>query len=135
MTFIVIIKIEQMKKIISTLLFVVGLVSFSFSQESHQIAESNGADELVASKTSGVYEFTLPSALTKEKIDKSASYYTSIFSLDFDESSHKAKMTMVENTLKNRYVMTRMFTACQITHVTVDGKTILLYDFIDSYLK
>jgi hypothetical protein len=105
MTFIVIIKIEQMKKIISTLLFVVGLVSFSFSQESNQIAESNGADELVASKTSGVYEFTLPSALTKEKIDKSASYYTSFFSLDFDESSHKAKMTMVKNTMKNRYVM------------------------------
>jgi hypothetical protein len=135
MTFIVIIKIEQMKKIISTLLFVVGLVSFSFSQEAHQIAASNGAEDLAASKTSGVYEFTLPSTLTKESIDKSASYYSSIFSLDFDESSHKAKMTMVENTLKNRYVMTRMFTACKITHVTVDEETLQLYDFIDSYLK
>lgn len=124
-----------MKRIISTLLFVVGLVSFSFSQEAHQIAASNGAEVLATSKTSGVYEFTLPSTLLKESIDKSASYYKSIFTTDFDESSHKVTFTMVENTLKNRYVITRMLTACKVTHVTVDEKTLQLYDFIDSYLK
>lgn len=124
-----------MKKIISTLLFVVGLVSFSFSQEAHQIAASNGAEDLAASKASGVYEFTLPSTLSKESIDKSASYYTSIFTVDFDEESHKATLTMVENTLKNRYVMTRLLTACKVSHVAVDEKTLQLYDFIDSYLK
>ena len=104
-----------MKKIISTLFFLVGLLSFSFSQEAHQIAASKGAEDLAASKTSGVYEFTLPSTL--------------------DEASHKATLTMVDNTLKNRYVMVRLLTACKVTHVTVDDETLQLYDFIDFYLK
>jgi hypothetical protein len=135
MIFIVIIKIEQMKKIISILFFLVGLLSFSFSQEAHQIATFKGAEDLAASKTSGLYEFTLPSTLSKESIDKSASYYKSMFTVDFDEASHKATLTMVDNTLKNRYVMVRLLTACKVNHVTVDDETLQLYDFIDSYLK
>ncbi|NRA11703.1 MAG: hypothetical protein HRT57_07100 [Crocinitomicaceae bacterium] len=124
-----------MKKIISTLLFVVGLVSFSFSQEAHQIASTTGAEDLAISKTSGVYEYTLPSNITKEALTKSASYYKTNFTVDFDEASHKATITIPENTLRNRYVMARLLTACKVTHIAVDDKKLQLYDFIDSYLK
>ena len=135
MAFTVIIKIEQMKKIISTLLFVVGLVSFTFAQDANNTALTNGTEELAASKTSGVYEFTLPSSLTKEDVEKSAKYYTSIFSLEFDEGSHVATITMIDNSLKNRYVMTRLLTACKVNYVNVDETSYQLYDFIDAYLK
>lgn len=135
MTLYVIIKIEQMKKIISTLLFVVGLVSFGIAQESNDLALTNGTEALASSKTSGLYEFTLPSNLTKEKVDASAKYYTSVFTVDFDESSHVAKITMLSNELKDRYVITRLLTACGVKHVQVGESSYELYDFIDKFLK
>ena len=124
-----------MKKIISTLLFVVGFVAFSFSQNAENTALTNGTEDLASSKVSGVYEYTLPSNITKESVDASAKYYTSVFTVAFDEGTHKATITMIDNKLRNRYVMTRLLTACKVTFVTVDEKTYELYDFIDSFLK
>lgn len=135
MTIYVIIKIEQMKKIISTLLFVIGLVSIGFAQEAKELAVTNGAEELAISKTSGVYEFTMPSELTKEKIESNAKYYTPYFTVAFDEASHVATVTMVDNTMKNRYVIARLLTTCNVKFLQVGEDSHQLYDFIDLYLK
>ena len=124
-----------MKKIISTLFFVVGLMSIGFAQEANELALTNGTEELATSKTSGVYEFTLPASITKEKLESSAKYYTPYFTVAFDEASHIATITMIDNTLKNRYVIARMLTACNIKFLKVDEESYQLYDFIDKYLK
>lgn len=135
MTFYVIIKIEQMKKIISTLLCVIGLVTFSFAQDGGNTASTNGTEKLAISKTSGIYEFTLPSAITKDQLENSAKYYTSDFTVAFDEASHKATITMVRNEMKNRFVITRLLSSLKVSHVAVDEKTYELYEFIDTFLK
>ena len=57
------------------------------------------------------------------------------FKVDFDESSHKATITMSRNELKDRYVMVRLLTACKVTHVKVDDEIVELYEFIEAYLK
>jgi len=124
-----------MKKIISTLLFVVALVTFGFSQEANNTALTNGTEALAESKTSGVYEFTLPSDLTKDNVEANAKYYTSVFTVDFDESSHVAKITMIQNELKDRYVITRLLTSCKVNYVQVGETSYKLYDFIDKFLK
>lgn len=124
-----------MKKIISTLFFVAGLMTFGFAQEANEIAVSQGATELAASKISGEYEFTLPSNLKKDEVDKYASYYTNTFTVDFDEASHTAKIKMIKNGLKDRYVMARLLTACKVKFVKVDDDSLQLYDFIDAHLK
>lgn len=135
MTFNVIIKIEQMKKIISTLLCVIGLVTFSFSQEGDNTALTNGTEKLELSKISGLYEFTLPARVTKDIVEQSAKYYTSSFTVAMDEASHKATITMISNEMRDRFVITRFLSAVKISHVTVDEKTYELYEFIDAFLK
>lgn len=124
-----------MKKIISTLFFVAGLVTFGFAQETNDIAVSEGATELVASKTSGVYEFTLPSNVTKDQVEASAKYYTSVFTVEFDEASHKATITMIKNEVKDRYVINRLLTSLQVRHVQVGEESLELHEFVDAYLK
>jgi hypothetical protein len=124
-----------MKKLVSTLFILLGLVTFSFAQEAHTIAVSNGAEALNSSKVSGDYEFTLPSTLTEEQVVKNASYYTSILTVTFDKGSNKASIHMLSNEQKDRYVLARFLTACKIQHVKVGDDTVELYDFIEKFLK
>ena len=124
-----------MKKLVSSLFIVAGLFTFGFAQEANEIAISNGEMGLVASKISGEYEFTMPSNLTKEKFDASAKYYTTAFSAAYDEGSHKMSLKMIENEQKNRYVIARLLTACQVKYIRVDDTSIKLYEFIEKYLK
>ena len=124
-----------MKKLIFTLFVLFGITAVSFAQEANEIAVSKGAKELASSKANGVYSFTMPSNITQEDIDKNSKYYTHYFTVEFNASSHTAKVNMIENTDKNRYVIARFLTACGVRFITVDNKNIDLTSFIDTYLK
>ncbi len=123
-----------MKKLINTLILVVGIVGFSFAQDAHT-AKSNGSKALSASKTSGVYEFTLPADVTSDKVEESSKYYTHYFTVAFDENTHVATITMAQNDSKSRHVIARFFTACGVQNVVVDDKSFNPSEFAESYLK
>ena len=123
-----------MKKIISTLLFVVGLVSFSFAQDVTNTALSNGSDDLAKSKVSGEYVFTLPSNITAEEVEKNSKYYTSTFTVSFDASSNEAKISMIRNEKKDRYVITRLLASCSVNYIKVGDTSYNITEFIESYL-
>ena len=76
------------------------------------------------SKSSGEYTFTLPSSVTKEDVAKSSKYYTHYFTVDFDPNAHEAKINMVVNEAKNRYVIVRFLTSCGVRFITVDGTNV-----------
>lgn len=124
-----------MKKLISTLFVLVGLVSFSFAQEASEIAQTNGATELIRSKASGEFVFVLPDNITSKTVETNANYYTSTFTLNFDASSHEADITMLSNEVKDRYVIIRFLTACGVKFIKVDETTMELYDFASKYLE
>ncbi len=122
-----------MKNIIYSLFVVLGFSSISFTQEKSEIALSQGKQELVNSKTSGVYEFTLTDQ-TSEGVNKAANYYTHYFTVAFDQNSGVATLTMVENNERSRAVIMRFLTASGARYVDIDGSVISLNEFMVDFL-
>ena len=87
-----------MKKLISTLAFVLGVVALSFAQDAKNTAISQGAKELANSKETGVYVYTLPEGVTQEEVTKMASYYPDYFTVSYDASSREASVEITGET-------------------------------------
>jgi hypothetical protein len=124
-----------MKKIIYTLFVLVGFISMGFTQEKSEIANTEGKTELLKSRESGEYVFVLPARLTKDQVAKNASYYTNMFSVAFDENSYEAKVTILDNAPKSRFVIARFLSACGIRFVKVNDDFVDITEFINQYLK
>lgn len=124
-----------MKKIISTITCIIGFVAMSFAQDAMNTATTMGHDALVASKASGEFVYTLPSEVTNETVEKSAAYYTSYFTVDFNDAENVATLNMVTNDEKSRYVMLRFLTSCGVRYVKVDGETLEYDKFVENYLN
>jgi hypothetical protein len=124
-----------MKKLIYITIAFFGMASFSLAQEAKEIAKSISASELVKSKSSGVYVLTLPNEVTTEMVEKNVKYYTHYFTVAFNQSSHTATITMIDNQPKNRTVIARFLTACGVRYVSVDKSNLTLEDFMKSYLE
>lgn len=123
-----------MKKLIKSLILVIAFAGVSFAQDG-KIAESQGSDALVKSKSTGDYAFVMPSNLTSDDIADNSKYYTHYFSIDFDEGSHTVKIHLLENTAKNRFVIRRFLTACGVNSIEVDDTNLNLDTFTEKYLQ
>ncbi len=124
-----------MKKIISTLLVVIGFATVSFSQTEAAVANSAGKTALEASKTSGQYSFTLPESATPESVAKNAGYYTDYFTVAYDEASRVANISMVYNEPQSRIIIARFLSASGAREVEIDGVNYSIGDFIQNYLN
>lgn len=124
-----------MRKLVYTLIAVLGFTAMSFGQEAVNTATTSSQSELTESKKSGHYAFTFPASVTAEQVEKSASYYTKMFTVSFDADAHKVSIDMIENTSANRTVMTRMMLQCGVQFVKVEDETLKLYDFVQNHLK
>ncbi len=111
------------------------MTSLTYAQEAESIAKSNGKVELVQSKTTGVYQFSFATDRTAESVEKAASYYTSNFTVDFDEASNTATINLVENDVTSRTVIARFLAVNQVKFIEIDGMNVEMYVFIESYLK
>ncbi|MCH2231525.1 MAG: hypothetical protein MK105_14395 [Crocinitomicaceae bacterium] len=124
-----------MRKLVYTLIAVLGFTAMSFGQGSVDTAKTSSHSDLAASKESGHYIFTFPASVSEEQVKKSASYYTKMFTTSYDKNTHDVSFDMVENTSANRTVMTRMMLQCGVKFVMVEDETLKLYDFVQNYLK
>jgi hypothetical protein len=124
-----------MKKLIYSIVLLVSMTSLTYAQEAESIAKSNGKVELVQSKTTGVYQFSFATDRTAESVEKAASYYTSNFTVDFDEASNTATINLVENNVTSRTVIARFLAVNQVKFIEIDGMNVEMYVFIESYLK
>ena len=124
-----------MRKIIYTLFVLVGFSSMGFAQERTEIAKSEGKTELLESKVSGKYVFSLPENVTAEEVEQKSSYYTSNFTVDFDAASHKSTLTMIENEVISRHIVARFLSSCGVRFVEVEGENITIDQLIELYLK
>lgn len=124
-----------MNKLLIVLGLLLGFTFTSVAQEKSNIAESMGEKALVASKTSDVFTFVLPTVLTKSEVEKRASYYTSSISVAFNESNNSVAITVVGTDKKSKYIIARFLTACGASYVKVDDKELNMADFISAYLN
>ena len=124
-----------MKKLISTLIAVLAIVSFGFSQEASNTATSEGRAALTESKVSGEYTFILAADQTKEKVERSANYYTSYFTVNYDEKANSAKITMVDDEPRSKFIIARFLSATGAQYVKVDDAVIPMDEFIKSYMQ
>lgn len=105
--------------------------SLAFSQNSASISSG----ELRSGKSSGVYEFSVPEAITAEKVDAVKSYYKDYFSVAFNESTDKLKVTLTKNEDMNINVINRLLVALDLRMITVDGQEMTFQDMKDKYLR
>lgn len=123
-----------MKKLVYTLMFLVGFATMSFAQDANEIVMTEGATELESSKKDGAYVFIL-SDKTEAVISQSADYYKNYFTVQFDEASQKVNLNMVENNERSRSVIVRFLVGSGVRHANVDGKIISINDFMENYLQ
>ena len=122
-----------MKNLILTVVILLTL-NFSFGQTSNT-AVCNSKSSLIEGKDKGIIELKLPENVLKVDVDKYAQYYVNAFKVNFDEKSHVIVFNMVENNVSNRRVILRFLAANQIQHVIVEGKSYVVSDFFENFLK
>jgi len=123
-----------MKKLISTIAFVLGIVALSFAQDATNTAISEGADALAKSKTSGVYNYVLPEGTTQDEVQKSASYYKEYFTVDYDNNTRKVTVNITGDEGSSRQVMLRLLSSVGALYVDVDGEVEQLNVHYTSYI-
>jgi len=123
-----------MKKFLTIVLvaFLGGTVN---AQQAPVKAKVESADKFAAGKKKGKYEFQLPASATKASVAQAASYYTQYFTVTFDESSKKAKLTMVQDDTPGRQVIVRFLVSNNVREITMDGKDYEVQTFFENYIK
>lgn len=119
-------------KILFSTLFALLVLSFSFGQE---VAVVRSASDLTAIKEKGKGSITLPAKLTKEEVQSKARYYTLYFTVDFDEKSKVATISMVENSERSRAIIVRFLAACEVQTIRVAGEDVNRDQVFEKYLK
>ncbi|WP_300360341.1 hypothetical protein [Fluviicola sp.] len=119
-----------MKKLV--MIFVLSLTSsLVFSQNSASISET----QLKTGKSSGIYEFSVPEAITAEKVEAVKGYYKDYFSVAFNESTDVLKVTLLKNEETNINVINRLLVALDLRTISVGGENMTFQDMKDKYLK
>jgi len=124
-----------MKKAFFTLTAIVALTFTGISQERTNTAVTKGNTELLESKTSKSYSYILPDEISKEKVEKSASYYTKTFIVTYNEKTREAIIVMNEDQMKGEMIMGRFLSSCGVRFLKVDDQEITLDEFMKVYLK
>ena len=106
--------------------------SFSYGQEA---ASVKSASDVISIKERGRGHITLPSKLTKEEVMSRAKYYTLYFTVDFDDKSKVATISMVDNTERSRAIIIRFLAACEVQTINVAGEVIDRVQLFERYLK
>lgn len=122
-----------MKTFLMTTFFI--LTALILNAQDANKAICNSKAKLTKGVESGEIEMTLSEAVTKENVEKYASYYKNIFSTVFNEATHTINIKMLENTSSNRRIIIRFLSANQIQNIIVEGQSFPINDFYENFLK
>src|SRR5690554_5979832 len=84
-----------------------------------QVAKMEGNNEsLNKMMEAGYIEYTIPSDVTVEQVEKSAQYYTEYFSVQFDENASKVKFNFVNpNDNFAKMVVNRFLSSIEVSKI------------------
>lgn len=128
----ILIKTKNMKKVLGLL---VGLF-LTVSTFANGIVTYSDAATAETSKTSGIFNFTFDSSYSIEEINKTANYYTNYFTVSpvKTETAITVKISLADDNEMARRVITRFFVSLEIKTINVNGKDVVLDEFIKSYV-
>ncbi|PKR79871.1 hypothetical protein CW751_13025 [Brumimicrobium salinarum] len=120
-----------MKKLLSIL----SIVFFTLSSYGQTAKVEGTAEELKKGLAENTLVFIMPADVSKDIVEKSAQYYTDYFSVDFDESSQKAKLTFIEGQENNRRVITRFLLSSKVRTIRFEEKEYTIMEFYANFLE
>ncbi|MDX1445338.1 hypothetical protein [Lishizhenia sp.] len=122
-----------MKKLF-TFLLVVTCSFLSFGQENQAVAEGTETtfSEAVAS---GVFYFILPEGTSAEEVKKNSAYYTNFFTVEYDATTRKSTIKMVDNSAESRHVIVRFLISNKVRTVKLGATEYTVSEFYEKYLK
>ncbi len=123
-----------MKKFL-TIVLAAFLGGTAFAQQAPAKAKVESAEKFAAAKSKGTYEFQLPESVTAESVKKTSAYYTQYFTVNFDEKTKKAKLTMVQTDDKAKHVIVRFLVSNNVKEITMDGKDYSVDDFHYKFIQ
>lgn len=113
-----------------------GMIGFSsLAQEAPLKASAQSIEKVIESKSTGIYEFQMPSELKAEDIKKNAEYYTQYFTVTYDNATKKAVIKMIENTEKSRLVIVRFMIANNVKEIKMGETTYSVEKFYADFIK
>lgn len=119
-----------MKTIITLFAFVLTL-SFGFAQT----ASISGDESTLNSQVEkGEFSIEMPESTNADEINKSAEYYVDYFTVNYDDKSKIAKISMVDNTPSSRRVINRLLLSNGVRTINFNGKEFSINEFYDTYL-
>ncbi len=124
-----------MNKLLLTAVLFLGLTFSLSAQDKSKNASVHTKAEVLQSKMSGIYLFTMPQGTTEATVKQSANYYTNYFTVSFDASSHVAKITMLNNDEKSRHIICRFLISSGVDKVTMEGSEFTVDEFYNAYIK
>ena len=122
-----------MKKL-TLLVLALGLNLLVFGQNTLSATATNVA-ELKGGVATGHIRLTLPAEVTEENVVMYAKYYTNMFTVDFNATSHEATFHMLTNDANSRRVILRFLGANQIANVQVADRAYDLGAFFENFLQ
>jgi hypothetical protein len=122
-----------MKKL-TLLILALGLNLLVFGQKTLSATATNVA-ELKGGVASGHISLTLPAEVTEENVVLYAKYYTNMFTVDFNATTHVATFHMLTNDANSRRVILRFLGANQIANVQVADRAYDLGAFFENFLQ
>lgn len=80
-------------------------------------------------------QFTMPSEVTSEVVEKSAQYYTDYFTVDFKAESKTARINILDQEDQARRVITRFLLSTGVRTVSFEGKDYTIMEFYSNFLE
>ncbi|RFC54353.1 hypothetical protein [Brumimicrobium aurantiacum] len=80
-------------------------------------------------------EFTMPSEVTTEDVEKSSQYYTDYFNVSFDDNTNLARIDLVNQDQQAKRVITRFLLSTGVRTVNFEGTDYTIMEFYSNFLE
>src|SRR5688500_9976475 len=121
-----------MKKILG---LAVGIL-LSFAASAQSGVTFTDAHDGYNKATAQKFNFSFPSTYTVDQINSSATYYVQYFTVAPTQVADglNVEIKLVEDNEMSRRVIARFFTSLEVKDITVNGTSVLMPDFMSTYI-
>jgi hypothetical protein len=117
---------------LSIVLAFIALIHLGYAQK----ASVSGTVETMKENVSkGTLNFTMPQSTSSDEINRTSQYYVDYFTVDYNESTKNAKISMIDNSPEGRRVVTRFLLSNKVSVIVFNENEYKITEFYDNFLK
>ncbi len=121
-----------MKKIV-TIAILSLICNLTFAQSTPETTAFVKESDFVANKIKGEFNFQMPEGTSIEKINQTANYYTSYFTVKYDSKTRIAKIQTIAD--KANGIILRFLISNEIKTISYDGKVYEVEKFAGNFIQ